>query len=250
MPVSVSVMMPAHKEAGNLEGAVKYVTDNMLALTKDGKVTDWEIVIVDSLEPDGSSDGTPMLADRLVAHNPNHIKVIHNTGYVNIGYKYRQGLAVARSDYFMMVPGKNTLHSDSLKNLLGNIPPGGIVIGYQGGGLYRRPLKRRIISKSFTVFMNFIFGLKLRYYNGTTVMPTQILREINARADDFAYMAEIIVILLKEHKLSYTEVPFFTRGRRVYGKTKAMEWQNVVSVAKTVLKLIKKIYFSRGESNV
>ncbi|MBI2062861.1 MAG: glycosyltransferase family 2 protein [Candidatus Yanofskybacteria bacterium] len=242
MAVSVSVVMPAHKEAGNLEGAVGYVTDNMNIFIQNGKVVDWEIIIVDSLEPDGSSDGTPELADKLARQNQ-HIRVIHNQAFVNLGFKYKQGLAMARFGYFMMVPGKNTLHGDSLKNLFGCLEHADVVIGYQAD-MSRRPFGRRLISKTFTVFMNLIFGLRLRYYNGTTIIPTQILRELNPDADDFAYMAEILVMLLKKYRLSYAEAPFYTRGRRKYGRTNATRIDNVISVAKTVLKLIKKVYFS------
>lgn len=239
MGPTISIVMPAHKELGNLEGAVQYVSDEMEVLSRAGGIDDWEIIIVDSLEKDGSTDGTPQLADRLAETN-SHVKVIHNNDYVNLGHKYRRGLSVAKFDYFMMVPGKNTLHGNSLKNLLGNIPEKGIVIGYQAD-MSRRPLKRRIISKSFTIFMNFVFRLNLKYYNGTTVIPTRILRELNLNTDNFAYMAEIIVILLKRYRLPYIEVPFYTKGRRSYGNTKATEWENVVSVAKTIMRLLKEV---------
>ncbi len=236
---TVSIVMPAHRELGNLEGAVNYVSDEIELLSKAGKINDWEIIIVDSLEKDGSTDGTPQLADLLAEVN-GRIKVIHNNGYVNLGHKYKQGLSTAKFDYFMMVPGKNTLHGASLKNLLDNIPESGIVIGYQAD-MSRRPFKRRLISKSFTIFMNFVFRLNLKYYNGTTVIPTHILREIEPNTDNFAYMAEILVILLKRYRLPHIEVPFYTKGRRNYGNTKATEWENVVSIAKTIMRLLKEV---------
>lgn len=239
MAHTISIVMPAHKELGNLEGAVNYVSQEINLLIQENKISDWEIIIVDSLEKDGSSDGTPQLADQIAEKN-NHIRVIHNNGYVNLGCKYRQGLSVARFDYFMMVPGKNTLHGDSLRNLLSNIPKKGFVIGYQAD-MSRRPLKRRIISKSFTIFINLVFRLNLKYYNGTTVISTKILRDLKPNADDFAYMAEIIIILLKRYRLPYVEVPFYTKGRRSYGNTKATEWKNIVSVAKTIMRLFKEV---------
>src|SRR3989344_1519051 len=234
---SVSIVMPAHKEVANLQGALKYVSDEMDLLTKNGNVSDWEIIIVDSVEKDGSTDGTPLLVD-LLAKRSGRVKAIHNNCYVNLGFKYRQGLEIARFDYFMMVPGKNTLHGDSLQNLLSNITENGIVIGYQAD-MSRRPLKRRVISKTFTSFMNFVFRLNLRYYNGTTVIPTKTLRELNLNVDDFAYMSEILVILLKRYRLTYVEAPFFTKGQRSYGKTKATDWNNIVSVVKTITRLFK-----------
>jgi glycosyltransferase involved in cell wall biosynthesis len=236
-PASVSIIVPAHKEVGNLKGTIDYISGEMTHLVRAERVSEWEIIIVDSLEKDGSTDGTPDLASRIARSNP-HVRVIHNSHYVNLGYKYRQGLQAARFEYYMMVPGKNTLHSDSIKNLLSEIPRNGIVIGYQAD-MSRRPFKRRFISKSFTLFMNLVFRLNLRYYNGTTVLPTKILRDINPSADDFAYMAEILVVLLKRYRLSYIQVPFYTRGRRSYGKTTATEWHNINSVAKTLIRLLK-----------
>lgn len=243
MGTTVSIIMPAHRELGNLEGAVNYVSHEMELLSQEIKISDWEIIIIDSIEKDGSSDGTPQLADQISEKN-SHVRVVHNNRYVNLGYKYVQGLSIAKFDYFMMVPGKNTLHGTSLKNLLGNVPRKGIVIGYQAD-MSRRPLKRRIVSKLFTAFMNLVFGLNLKYYNGTTVIPTKILRRINPDVENFAYMAEILVIILKKYHLPYIQVPFHTKGIRTYGKTKATEWQNIISVAKTVISLFKKIYFEK-----
>lgn len=234
---SISVVMPAHNEFGNLNEAVRYVSES---LSGRSDVKDWEIIIIDSVDDSGDHDGTPELAEYL-ARETTRVRAIHNNSYVNLGFKYRQGLAAARFDYFMMVPGKNTLHGDSLKNLLDCLGRADIVIGYQAD-MSRRPLKRRLISKAFTAFMNLVFGLRLHYYNGTTVIPTKILRELNPNANDFAYMAEILVTLLKKYNLSYIEAPFYTRGRRVYGKTRATEWRNIASVVRTVLRLIKKVY--------
>ena len=229
--------MPAHREFGNLREAVTYVSFQMRVLEKEQKIGSWELIIVDSIEKDGSSDGTPRLADELIDQYEN-VRVIHNDSYVNLGHKYRQGLTAARFNYFMMVPGKNTLHGESIRNLLSRIPERGIVIGYQAD-MSRRPLKRRVISCSFTLFMNFVFRLNLRYYNGTTVIPTNLLRDLNPDCKDFAYMAEILVILLKRYRLPYIQVPFYTKGFRSYGKTKATSWDNIIGVAKTILRLLK-----------
>ena len=237
---TLSVIMPAHQEQGNLRGAVEYVHSEILKIQN---IIGWEILIVDSLDRDGSDDGTPELADQLAAEN-NHVRVIHNHCYVNLGFKYFQGLKAARHDYFMMVPGKDTLHGDSLSNLLNSVGWADLIIGYHAT-LQRRPLKRRLISWLFVTFINGFFALRLKYYNGTTVIKTDSLRKLNLSNHDFAYMAEILVLLLKKHKASYIEVPFYTRGVRKYGKTQATNWNNVKGVAGTILRLIKKVYFER-----
>ncbi len=241
MPQSftLSIVMPAHNEAGNLRGAVEHV---YLEIKKCGDITDWEIIIVDSVNKDGSSDGTPEIADEL-ARNYVGVKVIHNRDYVNLGFKYSQGLKAARFEYFMMVPGENTLHGDSLANLFGSVGRADIVVGYIAN-MWRRPFKRRAISRAFVIFMNLVFGLKLRYYNGVTVIKTEALRKLNPNTQDFAYMAEILVLLLKKQKMNYVETPFYIRGRRKYGGTKALEWRNIKSVTKTIFRLFRKVYLN------
>ncbi|MBX4189862.1 glycosyltransferase [Candidatus Parcubacteria bacterium] len=239
MGYTLSIIVPAHKEKSNLMDTVSYVMSQVVLLRD--LVTDWEIIIVDSLEKDGSNDGTPQIADKLSVFNQ-QIKVIHNNGYVNLGHKYWQGVAKAQLDYVCMVPGKNTLHGDSIVNLVKALPDRGIAIGYQDD-MSRRPWQRRVISKSFTAFMNLVFRLDLTYYNGTTIIPTALLRSLNLNTTDFAYMAEILVTLIKKRNLPYAQAPFYTRGRRSYGKTRALKFDNILSVSKTVTKLFKTIYF-------
>ncbi len=70
MERSISVIIPAYNEEGNLKGAV----DSVLAAVGDS-FTDYEILIFD----DGSQDGTGRLADEMAASDAmGRIKVIHN----------------------------------------------------------------------------------------------------------------------------------------------------------------------------
>lgn len=245
MPISLSVVVPVLKEFGNLAGTVEYIRENLKKLMANEKISNWEIIIVSSVDETGQEDGTPELANQLALTYPEHITVIHNQQYANLGRKYLQGLTKAKFDYFMMVPGKNTLHGDSIERLLNYVPPGGIVIGYQAS-MHNRPLSRRFISRSFCLFMNLIFGLRLRYYNGATVIPTKLLRELNPQIEDFAYMADILVTLVKLYRVPYIEAPFLTKGRRKYGKTNATSWHNIKSVVLTILHLIKKVYWKNN----
>lgn len=242
MPVSVSVVMPAHKEIKYLEGSIQFVNDNF---SNHSNVSDWEIIIVTSLGEDGSSDGTPELADRL-ARVDGRVKVIHNNRYVNLGTKYWQGVNAAKFDYFMMVPGKNTFGRESLKNILDAVNEADLVIGYHFS-MKHRQLHRRLNTIARTALMNFTFGLNLKYFAGTSLIPVRRLRAIKSevRGEDFAYMAEILTVLLKKYKLSYIEVPFFTRGKRTYGKTSVFKLSNQLSELRTFLKLIRTIYFQK-----
>jgi glycosyltransferase involved in cell wall biosynthesis len=232
MAITLSIVMPAHNEYDNLWGAVSHVREE---IEKFPGITDWEIIIVDSVNRDGSHDGTPELADEIATIDPN-VRVVHNREYVNLGYKYHQGLKAARFEYYMMVPGENTLHGDSLSNLLDQVGKSDLVVGYIGNP-ERRPWKRRIISKLFVIVMSGLFQLRLRYYNGTTIIRTADLRALDFQVDDFAYMAVILVLLLARFSRSYHQVPIYIRGRRIHGQSKAFRWDNIKGVATTVARL-------------
>lgn len=243
MPISISVVMPAHVEFKYLEGSVEFVESN---LSNHPGISDWEIIIVSSKTEAGTDDGTPALADKIAQKNK-RVRVVHNNCYVTLGQKYWQGLRVAKFDYFMMVPGKNTFKGDSLKNILDASGKADIVIGYHFS-MKHRQLHRRINTLIRTTIWNFTFGLNLKYFSGTTLIPAERLRTIEpyVRGKDSVYMAEILTILLKKCRLSYVEVPFFTRGKRTYGKTSTFKLSNQIGALKTYLKLIETIYCKKG----
>src|SRR3954466_13594570 len=91
---TISVVVPAYNEMGNLEAAVRDVVHALRSFD------DYEVIIVN----DGSKDGTGEVADRLAA-SLDGVSVIHHP--VNRGFSasYQTGLAHARMPYFTFVPG-------------------------------------------------------------------------------------------------------------------------------------------------
>lgn len=90
-----------------------YLERCVSSLTANPDSDDIEVLIVD----DGSSDGTPELADRLAAAKPNIIRVIHQTnkghgGAVNTGVANAQGM------YLKVVDADDWVGQESLKQLM------------------------------------------------------------------------------------------------------------------------------------
>src|SRR5262245_49326646 len=94
IPESVSVVVPVYDEEKNLEQVVRDLTTELAGYR-------YEIIIID----DGSKDGTPVLADRLAAEDPQHVRVIHYATNRGGGAATRTGLSAATNDLVMMVPG-------------------------------------------------------------------------------------------------------------------------------------------------
>src|SRR5206468_11558962 len=106
-PRSISIVVTAMNEAGNLEPTVQ----NVIAAASP-RFGDFEVIIVD----DGSTDGTTELADRMAAADA-RIVVHHNGQNRGLAYSYRAGVALARKRYTSWVAGNNIVPRDGLERL-------------------------------------------------------------------------------------------------------------------------------------
>ena len=190
---SISIIIPAFNEEGNLECAVKDVISAILA----ANVENYEILIFN----DFSADKTGEVADRLATGNK-HIRVIHNPKNMGLGYNYRKGIELAKNEYVVMVPGDNEVEGKSIGNLFSQVGKADLIISYAANSEIR-PRIRQIISKAFVKLMNFLFGLKLRYYNGICLIRKDLLQKVEMTTFGFAYMAEIIIYLVKRQSKSH-----------------------------------------------
>ncbi|OHA14529.1 MAG: hypothetical protein A3A10_02620 [Candidatus Tagabacteria bacterium RIFCSPLOWO2_01_FULL_42_9] len=227
---TISIIVPAFKEAGNLRDA----TDSILTAV-DGLFADYEILIIDCLDKDGKDDGTRKIAEEMARENP-HIKSAQNS-YVSLGYKYWQGVALAKFEYITFFPGDNETSPETIKEILRAAGKADMVISYIAN-MEIRERKRRIISKIYTFLMNMLFGMNLRYFNGPGVYKAELLKALPSYVKEnhgFSYNAEILVRLIKAgHK--YIEVPMYLQPR-TYGQAKALNAENFKDVVKRILKL-------------
>src|SRR3989344_9585197 len=143
------------------------------------------------------------------------------------------GVDNAKYPYLVMVPGDNEISTESIAGVLRHTGEADLIISYSAN-MEIRPLFRRCISHTYTFLMNAIAGLHLRYFNGICVHRTELLRRLQYRNDSFAYMAEILIQLLKQGH-SYKEVPLMLQLRQ--GKSSAFKKDNVISISKTFVKL-------------
>lgn len=224
MKPSISIIIPALNEEGNIKEAVKGALDAL-----DQKFSKYELLIFD----DGSTDATGNVAENLAREN-SHIKVIHNKRSMGLGYNYKRGVEIAQYDYVVMLPGDNEICTHSIKDLFDKVGRDDIVIPYTIN-FNLRPFLRRIISRTFTWTMNFLFNLNIPYYNGTVVHKTRILTSIPFSTHGFAYQADILTRLIKSGR-SYVEVGMYIQKRR-YGLPKAFKIKNIISVLDTIIKL-------------
>jgi len=232
---SISVIILSLNEAGN----IRNVVDLVLKSLKEEGLNDYELILVDS----GSADGTEKIIDELAATNA-FIKAIHDLPYGGLGHGFRAGVALASKDYVGWFPGDNETLPQTITNVFKNIGKYDIIIPYTVNP-EARSRYRRMLSVIYTIFFNIVFGLRLKYFNGPCFFRKQLLNNIIMSTNGPAYMAEILIQLIKKG-VSYIEVPMYIKPRD-YGKTSVLKWKNVYLIAETIIRLFFRLHFSRNK---
>jgi glycosyltransferase involved in cell wall biosynthesis len=221
---TISIIVPAYNEEGNLKATVEGVAGIAVQ-----RFSDYEILIFD----DYSVDKTGEIADDLASVN-SHVLVHHNQRNMGFGYNYTKGVELARMEYVMMIPGDNEITDESIGAICDMAGSADIIVPYTVNTEVR-PVSRRIISKTFTAIMNVITGLHLRYYNGPCIHNAGIIKSIPMTTWGYAYMASILARLIRSGH-SYLEVGMYLK-QRGYGGSKAFKLKNIARVGKTLLDL-------------
>lgn len=231
---SISVIIISLNEAGNINIVVDFVLD---FLQKEG-LDDYELILIN----DGSTDGTGKIIDELAARS-DRIKSVHNPTKKGLGYDFRTGISLASKDYVGWFPGDNEVSPETIKNIFAKIGEADIIIPIYETKPLSRSWYRRMLSVTYVALFNTIFGLRLKYFNGPCFFRRQLLSDVIMSTNGPAYMAEILVQLVKGG-MPYVEVPMYFKPRN-YGKTSVLKWKNVYLIAETIIRLFFRLHFSR-----
>lgn len=230
MEKSVTVIIPAFREEDNIEAAI----DSVVAAVSS-VVSDYEVIVID----DGSPDKTGDYA-RIKAEGNSNIRVAVNASNQGFGYSFARGVKMAQKDYVTVFPGDNDMALQSLKDLVLSRGQADIVISYMRK-TDKRSIGRRLLSFMFVIFMNMIFRLNLKYYNGAFICRRNLLQSIPIKSTGLAALAECIIRILRAGK-TYKAIYFEHIGRK-HDKSKALSFKSVKAVLVTIVVLIRDIYW-------
>lgn len=214
----VVVVVPTYNEADNLPA----ITAALLALP----LANLKVVVVD----DASPDGTGAIADRLVAHNPGRIRVIHRQAPRGLGRAYQAGcrLALEMGAQFIIQMDADFSHSpDDVPRLLEAASDADVVIGsrYVEGGTLDRDWNwwRRFLSWwANTVWTQTLLRLSVKDATaGFKCWRRAALEGINLdRIKSNGYVFQVETVYVAE-QLGYRviEIPIFFEDRRL-GRSK------------------------------
>jgi glycosyltransferase involved in cell wall biosynthesis len=222
---SISVIIPALNEEGNIEAALNNVIGAV-----EKSFTDYEVIVVN----DGSTDTTLAIVQKKIEANP-RIRLIHHPYPRNIGICYSEGRNCARMEYCVMIQGDNVFSEETLIQVFSQVGKADFICTYWNNPEIRS-WTRRLISAGYTGVLNFMLKENLRYYNGMQIHRTDWLKQVEITSVGFGYQAEVLVHALKQGK-KYLQIPVDCMERPGGGMTKVFKPQNIKSVMQTILHL-------------
>jgi len=149
IPGSLSLVLPAYNEEGNIEYVVRRALDVLPTVTDA-----FEVIVVN----DGSRDTTPQIIDALAAEDP-RVKPVHQT---NKGYggAVKAGFAASTCDFVMFMDADRQFDIKDIRLLAPFVGEYDIVAGFR---MERSdPMHRRINAEIFNIVVRILFGVHLR----------------------------------------------------------------------------------------
>ena len=228
---SVTLVVVAHNDALGLPPTIDRVY-RALSVTAE----EFEILIFD----DGSSDDTPNVAQALAGRYA-ELKVVRFDARMGVGHCLAVGCRQAKSNFVVYVPADNTWPQRSYVELFGNIGKADVITSYSGNLLTSIPLWRRLISRTYTMVLNSVFGFGLHYYNGLAVYPAAFLRSITPTSTGFGFQAEALIRALASG-YSFLEVGLPVDDANAL-RSRSITGRNILDAISMVIVLGTRFYF-------
>ncbi len=220
---SLSVVIPAYNEAGNLESIVHHVVAEL-----ERFINNFEIVIVN----DGSHDGTGSLADRLAAEDM-RISVVHHPFNIGYGGAQKSGFKQASKKWAVVVPADHQFDASDLEKFLEVCDETDIISSYR---IKRQdPWVRSFVSGFYNRYMRIAHGVTLKDLNWVKMFKRDIFNKIDIETHGFSVDAEIVV---KAIALGYRvkQIPV-THYSRTWGNPTGVNFGNLYRTGVELLRL-------------
>jgi len=222
--MKISFVIPCFNEENNIIDTIKVIN----TIVRKKVIDNYEIIVVD----DGSYDNT--YKKILHLKKKNEIIFIKHDRNQGFGAAYKSGVKRSSGEYVIMVPGDNAHSSEEITKILKSRGKADIIVPYsksRGG----RNVIRFLLSKLFTILVNTIFFLNVKYYNGLVLHKGNLIRNITIDTDGFTYQVYALVTLIKQGaSVNYINVEVRERSS---GKSSAVNFKNFIEVFKSIVKL-------------
>jgi len=147
---SISLVMPAHNEAENIEPVVTEAVPALAAVSND-----FEIIVVD----DGSKDDTAGVTRRLMETEP-HLRLVQHPVNKGFGAAVLTGFTSATKDWILYTDADRQFVLAELANLIPYTDKADLIAGYRAPR--RDPFLRVLYGKGWSMLCTLFFGYTVR----------------------------------------------------------------------------------------
>ena len=226
----VTIVVPAYNEQDGIEGVVQRLDALSLAVPV-------EILVVD----DGSSDGTPLVLERLKTRfkSLRVEKHLVNRGY---GAALKTGFARARHDVVVITDGDGTYPENKIQELLARIDDGAdMAVGSRTGVEVHIPLVRRPAKAFLRVLASFLAGTPIPDLNSglRAIRRELVLMYRPILPSGFSFTTTItLAALTNDHRVDYVPIDYAKRA----GFSKIRPLRDTIGFTALILRTV--MYFN------
>lgn len=224
---SISVVLPAYKEAENLEQLLPRIKEAI-------KNVENEIIVVDT---QSEMDNTKEICEK------NGVKYVNRIGGNNYGDAIRTGISISEKQYIVIMDADGSHNPMYIMNMLDTIVESkcDLVIGsrYCKGGDTQNPTILKAMSKILNYTYKLAFNLKVNDVSDSfRLYRAEQLKELELSSDNFDIVEEILILLHVYHKdIKVVEVPIVFH-ERMKGESKRDLIKFIFSYLVTMKKLL------------
>jgi glycosyltransferase involved in cell wall biosynthesis len=223
MSFNISVLIPAYNEALNLPKLLPELYQVLSRLAAD-----FEIILID----DGSTDNTQDLVPGLRQAYPKLV-TLHNPKNTGYGNCLKTGIALAKYDFFSLVPGNCKFKPEELQILSRAISDFDVVLGYRTQRA--DSFKRKLFTRWFKILIKQLFKITFKDIHWVKLYRTAALKALSLKSRSIAVETEITLKLLHSGK-TFTEIELSYLPRQ-QGHSSADKLSNLAIFIKEIIVL-------------
>lgn len=227
----ISFLVACYNEQNNIIATIKEIEKTCEEL----KINFFEIIVIDDCSKDNSNNLVKEYKE-----NNNHIKLLTNEYNLGYGGSIKKAAQYSNMEYIIWVPGDNAHKKEELIKILNYINDYEIISTYYTN-TEKRNKYRRIFTETYTPLLNLIFGLKLPYYNGVTIIKKSIFQNLNILTNSHNFSVEMWVKIKLFYNPKIKFVPTLLDERLKGANT--FKLKNSIKVLSNTIRLIFYFYW-------
>lgn len=238
-PISFSLIVPVYAEAPNIVSNIENINLKLRDMIGAGIVSDYEVMVLWGIH------NRPLLKalQDLKLRN----SIVYEGQYPELGVMFKLGISFARKEYVGLITPFNQINLDSLKDILTALNSHEMVVAFIGNRS-ARPWYRIVASEFNVMLVNWLFGLRLKYYH-LNFYQTALVRKVPFTTDSHAAMVEAGVWMANSGA-NLIQVPFTMIPHNFKSKSRAFRIVNIIEVFKAYMKLFWRIRILRKRINL